>query len=429
MRKHGLLLVAAVAAKKIGHGPLREDEYPAARWMSTHTAGASEEMVPMAARVAFTRGERCVLAHEGVTLRRAAELAKEDGCLAGDEATTLYRRRCAVHRQPHAHCLETTTDAQRRFWHAHDNHAGSSSAGEAMGRLASRGIGDLYLWGDAATMADAHHLFCELLRARWAVEEKDAGAFAAELANGTVPTLQPYERLPFKSFKACQRTGRCLRVHAMRLFGVARFGGLTNVLDAALKSTPTADARVAHVLNDGLMSWPALISTVKSPDPAHDMNDAQAGADAYVRSVATLLDTITRWRRALPDPERVLLAWRETYPQHFVTGDGSGLARARLRRTVSGLGAVPDLACAPNVTGGGYAALERRIRERSKAGVPVVETFDLYKDRGDLHLGPRGGFEADCTSYCYAPHLVGPLFDRAAAALLRPPSGRKKSGA
>jgi hypothetical protein len=28
-------------------------------------------------------------------------------------------------------------------------------------------------------VADAHHLFCELLRARWAVEEKDADAVAA----------------------------------------------------------------------------------------------------------------------------------------------------------------------------------------------------------------------------------------------------------
>ena len=51
--------------------------------------------------------------------------------------------------------------------------------------------------------------------------------------------------------------------------------------------------------------------------------------------------------------------------------------------------------------------------------MPVVEVFDLYKDRGDLHLGQRG-HDVDCTTYCYAPHLVGPLFDRAASALLRP---------
>ena len=56
-----------------------------------------------------------------------------------------------------------------------------------------------------------------------------------------------------------------------------------------------------------------------------------------------------------------------------------------------------------------------------KSGVPVVEVFDLYKDRGDLHLGQRG-HDVDCTTYCYAPHLVGPLFDRAASALL--PSSR-----
>ena len=127
----------------------------------------------------------------------------------------------------------------------------SSSAGEAAARLASRGVGDLYLWGDATSVADAHHLFCELLRARWAVEEKDSGAFAADLrqkvGNATWAALRPHERLPFKSFKACQRTGRCLRVHAMRLFGVARFRGVAAVLDAANALAPTAGARVAHV--------------------------------------------------------------------------------------------------------------------------------------------------------------------------------------
>ena len=96
-------------------------------------------------QVDFTKGERCVLAHEGVTLRRAAQLAAADGCMAGDEATELYKRRCAVHHQPRAHCLETTTDAQRRFWHAHDNHAGSSSAGEAAARLAKFYVEDGYV--------------------------------------------------------------------------------------------------------------------------------------------------------------------------------------------------------------------------------------------------------------------------------------------
>ena len=137
--------------------------------------------------------------------------------------------------------------------------------------------------------------------------------------------------------------------------------------------------------------------------------DAQLPEDAYVASVVGFLDAITRWRNALPDPARVLLAWRETYPQHFVTGDGSGLRREAI--------GTPTL-CAPNVTGGGYAALEAQIRAQSKSGVPVVEVFDLYKDRGDLHLGQRG-HDVDCTTYCYAPHLVGPLFDRAASALLR----------
>ena len=407
------LLFAAGAAKRIGFGPLRENEYPAAKWMQAHTTAAAE-LVPASVQVDFTKGERCVLAHEGVTLRRAAQLAAADGCMAGDEETELYKRRCAVHHQPRAHCLETTTEAQRRFWHAHDNHAGSSSAGEAAARLASRGVGDLYLWGDATSVADAHHLLCELLRARWAVEEKDAGAFAADLrqkvGNATWAALRPHERLPFKSFKACQRTGRCLRVHAMRLFGVARFRGVAAVLDAANAIAPTAGARVAHVFNDGLMSWPKLVSAPRSPDPAGWGSGADQPEDAYVASVVSFLDAITRWRNALPDPARVLLAWRETYPQHFVTGDGSGLRRAAV--------GTPTL-CAPNVTGGGYAALEAQIRAQSKSGVPVVEVFDLYKDRGDLHLGQRG-HDVDCTTYCYAPHLVGPLFDRAASALLRP---------
>ena len=142
-------------------------------------------------------------------------------------------------------------------------------------------------------MADAHHLFCELLRAHWAVEEKDSGAFAADLrqkvGNATWAALRPHERLPFKSFKACQRTGRCLRVHAMRLFGVARFQGVAAVLDAANALAPTAGARVAHVFNDGGADQPE---------------------DAYVANVVGFLDAITRWRNALPAPARVLLAWR-----------------------------------------------------------------------------------------------------------------------
>ena len=133
------LLFAAGAAKRIGFGPLRENEYPAAKWMQAHTTAAAE-LVPASVQVDFTKGERCVLAHEGVTLRRAAQLAAADGCMEGDEATELFKRRCAVHHQPRAHCLETTTDAQRRFWHAHDNHAGSSSAGEAAARLASHAV-------------------------------------------------------------------------------------------------------------------------------------------------------------------------------------------------------------------------------------------------------------------------------------------------
>ena len=65
------LLFAAGAAKRIGFGPLRENEYPAAKWMQAHTT-ATAELVPASVQVDFTKGERCVLAHEGVTLRRAA---------------------------------------------------------------------------------------------------------------------------------------------------------------------------------------------------------------------------------------------------------------------------------------------------------------------------------------------------------------------
>ena len=78
------LLFAAGAAKRIGFGPLRENEYPAAKWMQAHTTAAAE-LVPASVQVDFTKGERCVLAHEGVTLRRAAQLAVADGCMAGDE--------------------------------------------------------------------------------------------------------------------------------------------------------------------------------------------------------------------------------------------------------------------------------------------------------------------------------------------------------
>ena len=86
------LLFAVGAAKRIGFGPLRENEYPAAKWMQAHTTAAAE-LVPASVQVDFTKGERCVLAHEGVTLRRAAQLAAADGCMAGDETTELYKRR------------------------------------------------------------------------------------------------------------------------------------------------------------------------------------------------------------------------------------------------------------------------------------------------------------------------------------------------
>ena len=109
-------------------------------------------------------------------------------------------------------------------------------------------------------------------------------------------------------------------MHAMRLFGVARFQGVAAVLDAANALAPTAGARVAHVFNDGLMSWPKLVSAARSPEFVAGLGSgADQPEDAYVASVVGFLDAITRWRNALPDPARVLLAWRETYPQHFVT--------------------------------------------------------------------------------------------------------------
>ena len=81
-----LLLAALIpgAAKRIGFGPLRENEYPAAKWMQAHTTAAAE-LVPASVQVDFTKGERCVLAHEGVTIREAARMAAADGCMAGDE--------------------------------------------------------------------------------------------------------------------------------------------------------------------------------------------------------------------------------------------------------------------------------------------------------------------------------------------------------
>ena len=39
---------------------------------------AGAELVPASVQVDLTKGERCVLAHEGVTLRRAAQLAVEE---------------------------------------------------------------------------------------------------------------------------------------------------------------------------------------------------------------------------------------------------------------------------------------------------------------------------------------------------------------
>ena len=293
------------------------------------------------------RARACVGAgrlHEGRALRAGArgrharraytQLAAADGCMAGDEETELYKRRCAVHHQPRAHRLETTTDAQRRFWHAHDNHAGSrpprglrralcgnqpeatpSSVVSMAWRTTltparaawpwRRGVGASL--GDATAVADAHHLFCELLRAHWAVEEKDSGAFADDLrqkvGNATWAALRRHERLPFKSFKACQRTGRCLRVHAMWLFGVARFRGVAAVLDAANALAPTAGARVAHVFNDGLMSWPKLVSAPRSPDSAGG-GPAPTSPSTCHAARPGFLDAITRWRNALPDPAR-----------------------------------------------------------------------------------------------------------------------------
>ena len=47
------LLFAVGAAKRIGFGPLRENEYPAAKWMQAHTTAAAE-LVPASLQVDFT---------------------------------------------------------------------------------------------------------------------------------------------------------------------------------------------------------------------------------------------------------------------------------------------------------------------------------------------------------------------------------------
>ena len=211
----------------------------------------------------------------------------------------LARRRCAVHTQMHGACMDTSTDAQRRFWHDRDNHAGAS-AHVATARLAASGVRDWYLWGDSTTVADAHHLLCELVRGGFTVAELDASAHAAALrralpAGANATGLHPWIRLPFKTIEACN--GVCVRVHAMRVFRVARLGapGTLEAYLTAAMAVAAPDARVAHVFNEGLYSWPG--------EKAKD----------YVHTIVDFLDGVDRWRRALPEPRRALVAWRETY--------------------------------------------------------------------------------------------------------------------
>ena len=153
------LLAAAATCVPAPMGPQRD--YGAPAWRPTHATGPREirrrprdkrpcsmassrrlsqrqdrrarvpqvakgiaELVPAAQRVDFTAGERCVLAKEGVTLRAAVAAARAEGCPLDDR---LSKRRCAVYAQMHAACLDTTTDAQRRFWHDRDHHSGSSA--------------------------------------------------------------------------------------------------------------------------------------------------------------------------------------------------------------------------------------------------------------------------------------------------------------
>ena len=119
-----------------------------------------------------------------------------------------------------------------------------------------------------------------------------------------------------------------------------------------------------------------------------------------------------RRRRREHRRKRSSLSWSSVsarrYAQHFPTASGSGVYHERNASN----------ACVASVAGGGYADLERAAFEKSRAGVPRVATFDLYRGRGDLHRGRKEDGALDCTHYCYAPHVVGPTFDRIATALL-----------
>ena len=108
------------------------------------------------------------------------------------------------------------------------------------------------------------------------------------------------------------------------------------------------------------------------------------------------------------------MAWRDTYAQHFSGPDGNGIFQLR-DKTAS-------TACDVSVAAaGGFPPLEADVATRPGRKIPTVATFDLFKDRGDLHLGLKAHDVLDCTHYCYAPHLVAPTYARVVDALLQPP--------
>jgi len=181
------------------HGTLQD--YGPSGWRAgAVTAGA--EMAPVAAAVGLRPSERCVLRHAGLTLRAAVARARAEGCDAG-EAEPLAARRCLVHAQQHAACLDNTaTDAYARFWHDRDGHR--LSTGDSVARLADAGFADLYLWGDSATVGDVYFWSCELLRAGFAVDDRDAAEMEAALKDAVAvnATLHHWIRLPLRSLEA-----------------------------------------------------------------------------------------------------------------------------------------------------------------------------------------------------------------------------------
>ena len=69
--------------------------------------------------------------------------------------------------------------------------------------------------------------------------------------------------------------------------------------------------------------------------------------------------------------------------------------------------------------------MEMMARALGRPAPDTAVTFDIVRDRGDLHLGLKGPGVLDCTHFCYAPRVFGAVFGRVVAALL----GEQQPGA